>query len=209
MTVMTVLVLSLACDRAENTPKEIFAPAQAGQILAYENPTLPQPQRRAERLQIRITKTELVGASLMVTKTFTTLQGQMEALFSYNNGGVRLMKDPTNPALVMLPPSFPNVRTWTDRNREYRVEGRAMMPEMDLPLPSTLDRLGIWVASESMDGQGPKLRTFYLPNLGEIETQAFQNGKWVSVNRLVEYGFEDAPAIKSPPVPKSAPVIKR
>lgn len=181
----------LACDRTG--PEEIFAPAEAGLTLAYENPSLPQPRRTQERLQVRIAKVEQEDKKLFVTKTFTTLEGQMEALFAYENGAVNLMKDAKTAALVVLPPRFPNVQSWEERGRRHRVEGRAAMPESDLLLPDTMDRVGVWVASETLDGKGPRRRSFYLPRLGEVETQEFQEGKWVVVNRLFSYGFSDLP----------------
>ena len=67
------------------------------------------------------------------------------------------------------------------------------MPETGLRLPDTMNRVGVWVVSESLDGKGPRRRSFFLPRLGEIETQEFQAGKWVTVNRLFSYGFEDLP----------------
>ena len=182
---------SLACERTD--PNEIFAPAEAGLTLAYENPSLPQPGRDQERLQVRIAKVEQEDKKLLVTKTFTTLEGQMVVLFAYENGGVSLMRDPQTAALVVLPPHFPNVQTWEERGRRYRVQGRAAMPETGLRLPDTMNRVGVWVASETLDGKGPRRRSFYLPRLGEIETQEFQEGKWVTVNRLFSYGFEDLP----------------
>ena len=67
------------------------------------------------------------------------------------------------------------------------------MPDTGPRLPDTMDRLGVWVNSESVDGRGPKRRTFYLPRLGEVETQELKDEKWISINRMVSYGFVDAP----------------
>ena len=181
----------LACERTD--PDQLFAPMEAGLTLAYENPNLSEPRRTQERLQVRISKVEQVGGKWLVTKTFTTFEGQMDALFAYENGGVSLMKDPKTAAAVVLPSHFPNVKPWEERGRRYAVESRAAMPETGLRLPGTTPRLGVWVASESVDGKGPKRRSFYLPRLGEIESQEFQEGKWVTVNRLISYGFTDLP----------------
>lgn len=161
--------------------------------MAYGNPSLPESRRDQERLQVRIAKVEQEDKKLLVTKTFTTLEGQMDVLFAYENGGVSLMRDPKTTALVVLPPHFPNVRAWEERGRRYRVQGRAAMPETGLRLPDTMNRVGVWVVSESLDGKGPRRRSFFLPRLGEIETQEFQAGKWVTVNRLFSFGFEDLP----------------
>jgi len=190
-----LLASSLACERTD--PHELFAPVEAGLITAYENPSLPEPRRIQERLQVHISRVEQEGKTLLVTKTFTTFQGQMEVLFAYENGGVRLMRDPKTAVLVVLPPNFPHVRPWEERGRRYSVEGRAAMPETGPRLPDTMNRVGVWVASESLDGKGPRRRSFFLPRLGEIETQEFQDGKWIAVNRLFSFGFEDLPFKKN------------
>ncbi|MBL0210667.1 MAG: hypothetical protein IPQ13_07110 [Holophagaceae bacterium] len=188
---VALLGSGLACERT--APETLYAPAEAGLTLAYENPSLPQPRRGQERMQVRIAKVEKEDAKLFVTKTFTTFEGQMDVLFCCENGGVDLMKDPKTKALVVLPPHFPDVQAWEERGRRHRVEGRAAMPETGLALPDTLGRVGVWVASETLDGKGPRRRTFYLPRLGEIETQEFQEGRWIVVNRLFSYGFSDLP----------------
>jgi len=194
---LSVLLLasSLACERID--PNELFASAEAGLTLAYENPSLPQPRRAQERLQVRIAKVEQENIKLLVTKTFTTFEGQMDVLFAYENGGVSSMRDAKTTASVLLPPHFPNVRGWEERGRRYRVEGRAAMPETGLRLPDGMNRMGVWVVSETVDGSGPRRRSFYLPRLGEIETQEFQAGSWIPVNRLFSYGFADIPIIPS------------
>lgn len=189
-----LLASSLACERT--TPNEIFAPFEAGLTLAYENPSLPDLRRTQERLQVRIAKVEKVENKFLVTKTFTTFEGQLEALFAYENGGVSLMRDPKTPVMVVLPPHFPDVKAWEDRSRRYHVEGRAAMPETGLRLPDTTHRMGVWVASETLDGKGPKRRSFFMPRLGEVETHEFQGGTWVTVNRLFSYGFSDLPINK-------------
>ena len=192
---ITVLLASgLACEQVN--PDELFAPAENGLTLADENPSLPQPKRTQERLQVRIAKVEQEGRKVLVTKTFTTFEGQMEVLFTYENGGVSLMRDPKTVASIILPPRFPRIVTWEERGRRYRVEGRAAMLETGISLPDTMNRVGVWVLSESLDGKGPRRRSFFLPRLGEIETQEFQDGKWLTVSRLFSYGFEDLPFTK-------------
>ncbi len=190
-----VLASGLACERTDSD--QLFAPVEAGLTLAYENPSLPQPRRTQERMQVRIAKVQQDGNKLMVTKTFTTFEGQMEALFAYENGGVYLIREPKAAPLVVLPARFPSVKAWEDRGRRNQVEGRAAIPETGLRLPDTMNRMGVWVSSETLDGKGPKLRTFFLPQLGEIETQEFRGGTWVVVNRLFSYGFSDPPVSTS------------
>ena len=171
----------------------MFAPTEAGLTVAYEDPSLPEDLRSRQRLQVRVASVQDLDKKQLVTKTFTTQQGEMDVLFAYVDGGVAIMKDPTTPALVVLPPGFPNVRPWEERGRRFRVAGRAAMPDTGPRLPDTMDRLGVWVNSESVDGRGPKRRTFYLPRLGEVETQELKDEKWISINRMVSYGFVDAP----------------
>lgn len=190
-------ILVLACDHPA-AQGQIFAPTETGRILAYENPSLPRDERHRERLQVRIAQTERAAGKLLVKKTFTTLQGQMDVLFAYEDGGVTLMKDPHSPVLVVLPKGFPGVRSWEDRGQRFHVEGRAGMPDTGLLLDDTINPVGVWVASEPTEGSGPKRRTFYLENLGEVETQELRDGAWVSINRLVEFGFQDAPAAPKP-----------
>jgi hypothetical protein len=186
-----LLAATLACERT--APNELFAPTKTGLTLAFEDPSLPEPRRTQERLQVRIAKVEQEDKKMLVTKTFSSLKGQMDVLFAYENGGVTLMRDKITAALVVLPPQFPNVQAWEERGQRYRVEGRAALPETGFKLPDTMNHVGVWVVSESLDGKGPKRRSFFLPQLGEIETQEFQEGKWVSINRLFSYGFQDLP----------------
>ena len=187
--IAALLACGLACEQVN--PDELFAPVENGLTLAYENPSLPQPRRNQERMQVRIAKVEREGGKVMVTKTFATFEGQMDVLFTYENGGVSLMRDPKTVASIILPPRFPKVMTWEERGRRYRVEGRAAMPETGIRLPDTMNRVGVWVLSETLDGKGSRRRSFFLPRLGEIETQEFQDGRWLTVNRLSSYGFED------------------
>ncbi len=189
--VVALLSVGLACEKP--APQLIFAPTEVGLTVAYEDPSLPEAQRFRERLQVRVASVKEADQKRWVTKTFTTQQGELDVLFTYFDGGVSAMKDPTTPSLEILPRGFPNVRPWEERGRRFRVTGRAALTESGLRLPDTVDRVGVWVDSESVDGKGPKLRSFYLPRLGEIETQELKDGKWVAINRMVSYGFVDAP----------------
>ena len=77
------------------------------------------------------------------------------------------------------------------RGTKFRVLGRAVADLHGLKLPDTADRVGVWVESESP--QGPRLRTYFLPDIGEVETLVWRQGAWLSANRLVSRGFTDAP----------------
>ena len=76
-----------------------------------------------------------------------------------------------------------------------RVIGRAALQNPDLKLPDDYDRIGLWVEMETRDGS--KRRIFFLPGIGEAESQVLKGGQWVAVNRLVSRGFTDAPTVKT------------
>jgi hypothetical protein len=56
--------------------------------------------------------------------------------------------------------------------------------------------VGVWVEARPL--QGPRRRTLYLPNLGEVEAQEEHGDGWVTVNRLVARGFVDLPPAPLP-----------
>jgi hypothetical protein len=98
----------------------------------------------------------------------------------------------------MLPEGFPDlVERWEDKNRNttFRVIGRAALQNPDLKLPDDYDRIGLWVEMETRDGS--KRRIFFLPGIGEAESQVLKGGQWVVANRLVSRGFTDAPTVKT------------
>lgn len=188
------LVLVLAgCDRPRN--QAIFAPHQEGLTLGYENPQLPFPQRREERLQVRVNRVvALPTGGSQVETAFTTLQGERRVVFTLEEGGVA-QKAEVGPTLGPdLPKGFPGTtREWTTRNRQFSVVGQAMAVGLEVELPPSVGRLGTWVESRALDGKGAIIRTFYLPDLGAVESQELREGKWVCLKRLVARGFTDAP----------------
>lgn len=188
-----LVLLGAACDRA--AAPVLFAPHEEGLTLAYENPQTPFPQRREQRLQVRVAKAvQLPGGALRVVKTFTTLQGETTGIVLLMDGAVRMQNPDGTLAGELLPRGFPDqIREWSARGRKFTVLGRAMAPDLEVELPPSFNRLGVWVESVDEQGTAPRTRTFFLPDVGEVETQEFRNGAWVSINRLVARGFTDAP----------------
>jgi hypothetical protein len=102
------------------------------------------------------------------------------------------------PLLALLPEGFPDqVDHWEDKQRgmAFRIIGRATSQNPSLKLPDDFDRVGIWVEMEPRNG--PKLRIFFLPGIGEAEDQVMRDGQWALVNQLVSRGFTDAPVVKT------------
>lgn len=188
------LVLVLAgCDRPR--PQTIFAPHQEGLTLGYENPQLPFPQRREQRLQVRVNRVvALPSGGSRVETAFTTLQGERMVVFTLEEGGAAQKAEVGATLGPDLPKGFPEpTREWTARGSRFSVLGQAMAVGLEVDLPPSVSRLGIWVESRSLDGKGAPIRRFYLPDLGEVDTQELRDGQWVSVYRLVARGFTDAP----------------
>lgn len=185
------------------TAPAIYAPHEEGLTLAYENPQLPGKFRRDNRLQVRVSHVSPTADSraLKVEDSYTTLKGEISALFQMEDGAVFLVGPDGRVLGELLPKGFPDrTREWSARGRRYRVQGRAMATGLEVTLPEGFSQLGVWVESAPAEGIGPRSRTFYLPDLGEVETQEFRNGEWLCVNRLVARGFTDVrPAARTEP----------
>ncbi|WP_306591683.1 hypothetical protein [Geothrix sp. 21YS21S-4] len=187
---IAVLLGALGCQPRTAAP--VFAPWEEGLTLAYEDPTLPFPQRTQERLQVRVAKAALApgAAARTVQLTLSSPRGQMEIFVRHQAGGVALLAD-GRPAARILPEGFPAVAAWEDRGTSFRVIGRGAWEGAAI-LPETSPSVGVWV--EATSPRAPQRRTLYLPNLGEVETLEERGGAWVAVNRLVGRGFVDFPA---------------
>lgn len=191
-----ILLLGLACQPRAAAPMAapVYGPWEEGLTLAFEDPSLPQPQRSADRLQVRVAHATLnPGAGAQVQLDLANPRGQMSVLVRYQNGGTALVADDGHVLAQALPAGFPATAAWTDRGTNYRVVGRATWGGAKL-LPDTSDPVGVWV--EARPQSGPRRRSLYLPNLGEVESLEERGGAWVTVNRLVARGFTDIPAIK-------------
>jgi hypothetical protein len=193
------LLSSIACERMlTQSRKTVYVPWEEGLTLVYEDPTLPtQAERFQNRLQRRVSAAKETPQGKRVTITYSTLKSNQALDFLSQDGGWALMQGDT-PLFTMLPEGFPDrVDQWEDKNRglTFHVIGRAVLQNPNLTLPHDFDRIGVWVEMESKNG--PRQRIFFLPGIGEAESQVFQDGKWVMVNQLVSRGFTDAPAVKT------------
>lgn len=183
------LLLSLACQPRVAAP--VYGPWEEGLTLAFEDPSRPQPQRSADRLQVRVARSSMApGAPRLVQLDLTSLSSHMSLMVRHQDGGIALLGDDGRVLAQTLPAGFPATMAWEDRGTRYRVVGRARWEGAAL-LPATSDPVGLWV--EAQPSQGPRRRTLYLPNLGEVESQEERGGAWVTVNRLVARGFVDLP----------------
>lgn len=188
------LLLALACQPRPGATgaSPVYGPWEEGLVLAFENPTLPQPQRSDDRLQVRVARASVApGAPQMVQLELATLQGRMLQWVRHQDGGIALLDGEGRVMAQSLPPGFPGVEAWEDRGTRFRVVGRGAWAGAGL-LPATSDPVGVWV--EARPPRGTRRRTLYLPDLGEVEAQEERDGAWVTVNRLVARGFIDSPA---------------
>ena len=188
------LLSLLACQPRSTTP--VYGPWEEGLTLAFEDPSQPQPQRSADRLQVRVARCTLSpDLTSLVQLDLVNPRGQMSLLIRYQGGGSMLVDDSARVLAQLLPPGFPATSSWKDRDTDFTLVGRAAWEGAAI-LPATSDPIGVWV--EARSPQGLRRRTLYLPNLGEVETREERQGTWVIVNRLVARGFTDLPAIKRP-----------
>jgi hypothetical protein len=187
-----VLLLALACQPRTAAP--VYGPWEEGLTLVFEDPSQLQPQRSADRLQVRVARSTMQpGAPTLVQLDLANTRGQMSLRLRHQDGGIALVGEDGRVLAQTLPAGFPDVPGWTDRGTEFRVVGRATWEGAAI-LPATSDPIGVWV--EARPEHGLRRRTLYLPDLGEVETTEERGGSWVSVNRLVARGFTDLPAIK-------------
>lgn len=201
-----VLLLAVACHLGApaHPAAPVYGPWEEGLTLAFEDPSLPQPGRSADRLQVRVARSAIApGSPRVVQLDLSSLRSHMSLLARYQDGGIALLGEDGKVLAQTLPPGFPATAAWDDRGVHYRVVGRATWEGAAL-LPATSDPVGVWV--EAQPPKGPRRRTLYLPNLGEVESQEERAGAWVTVNRLVARGFVDLPPAPLPgPLPGQRP----
>jgi hypothetical protein len=187
------LLAGLACQPQPSRPA-IYGPWEEGLTLAYEDPTLPPSQRRDRRLQIRVTQSRIApNEPGLVKLDYTSLRGQLSVLLRHGKGGITLLAEDGKPLAQLLPEGFPATTTWSNRGTTFHVLGRAAWDAGSI-LPPGAEAVGFWV--EAVPPSGPRTRTLYLPDLGEVETMEWRDGAWVTVNRLVARGYTDLPSAK-------------
>jgi hypothetical protein len=174
----------------------VYGPWYEGLTLVFEDPSLPHPQREAERMQVRVARSTLApGAPGLVQLDLTSLQGQTTMWARHHQGGIDWVDEHGQVLSVALPVHFPEIPAWVDHGIQFQVIGRAAWEGAAI-LPATSDPIGIWV--EARSPQDRRLRVLYLPNLGAVESREERNGTWVVVHRLVARGFTDLPASRRP-----------
>jgi len=186
------LLLFLACQPRPAAP--IYSPWEEGLTLTFENPSQPQPQRSEERVQVRVARSTLApGSPPLVQLDMASTRGRRSLLLRHQEGGIEVVDESGQVLATPFPPRFPDLAPWVDHGTEVQVIGRARWDGATI-LPPTSDAIGVWV--EARPPQGPRRRTLYLPDLGEVEAREERNGGWVVVNRLVAHGFTDLPLRK-------------
>lgn len=201
------LLLAVACQPwapARKAAPVVYGPWEEGLTLAFEDPSQSQPERSSDRLQVRVARSSIApGSPRVVQLDLTSLRSHMSLLVRHQDGGIALLGDDGQVMAQTLPPGFPATTAWDDRGVHYRVLGRATWEGAAL-LPATSDPVGVWV--EAQPPKGPRRRTLYLPNLGEVESLEERDGGWVTINRLVARGFVDLPPAPLPgPLPGQRP----
>jgi hypothetical protein len=188
------LLAGLACQPRVASP--VYGPWEEGLTLVYEDPSLPYPQREAERMQVRVARSTLApGAPGLVQLDLTSLKDQTTTWVKHHEGGIDRVDESGQVQSVILPVHFPEVPAWVDHGIQFQVIGRAAWEGAAI-LPATSDAIGIWV--EARSPQDRRLRVLYLPNLGAVESRVERSGTWVVVQRLVARGFTDLPASRRP-----------
>ncbi len=188
-------LLLLAACMPQSRGQARYGPWEEGLTLAYEDPSVAQPQRSQQRLQVRVARSGFqADGSGRVVLDYTSLQGFVTLVLHHQAGGIEMVGDDGRVLARLLPEGFPRTTAWEDRGVAYQVVGRGTWDGASL-LPATAPAVGIWV--EARPAQGPLRRTLYLPDLGEVETREFRGGAWVTTNRLVARGFTDLPPTTS------------
>jgi len=188
------LLLGLACQPRPAAP--VYGAWEEGFTMTFEDPSLPQPQRAEGRIQVRVTRSAIApGAPQLVQLDMTSTRGSKTLFLKHQDGGIALIGEDAKVLATLLPAHFPEATAWVDHGTEFRVLGRARWEGAGI-LPATSDPIGVWV--EASAPLGPRRRTLYLPNLGEVEAQEERGGAWITVNRLVAQGGTDLPSTKRP-----------
>lgn len=192
---VAALVLLAACQYQARGPLR-YGPWEEGLTLAYEDPSVPEPQRTQQRLQVRVARASFpTDGDGTVRLDYSSIQGTLTLVLHHHAGGIALLGPDGKPLARLLPDGFPGTQTWEDHGTAYRVVGRGAWDGAAI-LPATSPRVGVWV--EARPARGPLRRTLYLPDLGEVESLELRDGAWIAVNRLVGRGFTDLPISARP-----------
>lgn len=185
---VAAMLVAAGCDHMvmkERPP--VYAAWEEGLTLVYAKPGADDVQ---QRLQVRVASSRDGADGRTVVRAYTTVSGVTEATFRQKDGLEALKIDGAK-EITILPAGFPDrVSRWEDRGFVNFVVGRARvdLPGVRLPDPAAV---GIWVESAPASARGVRRRTLLVPDLGEVETLNWIDGKWETVNRLVSQGFTD------------------
>jgi hypothetical protein len=182
------LLAALGCQ-PQATP--LYAPWEEGLTLTYENPSLPQPDRTQQRLELRVAQSAVAPGRPDRVGFDVSCMGMTHRLFlGFQGGAIDFVDAQGALQRHVFPAGFPAVDAWQDQGTTYRVLGRAAWTG-PRALAATQDPVGVWV--EAHPAHGPAVRSFYLPDLGLVEERHERNGQWVTVNLLVGRRFTDLP----------------
>lgn len=205
------LLLLAGCQQPGPDVPRPYAAAEEGLTLAYINPSLPQDQQAAQRLQVRVDKVmDRADGAQVAFKSFTVgVHPPFQSTFVVKDGGVGLLSPDGKSELLLLPEGFPDkTASWSRAGVQFRILGRGAWLMGAKVLPADRNADGVWV--EARTGQGAVSRSLYLPAFGEVQTDERQaDGRWVTVNLLTQYGFTDLPAAPQGDQPVEPPAKKR
>ncbi|MBS1766845.1 MAG: hypothetical protein JST05_05500 [Acidobacteria bacterium] len=209
--VPAALLLLAGCQQPGPAVQRPYAAVEEGLTLVYINPSLPQDEQAAKRLQVRVDKVlEREDGSKLVTKTFSLGVGKpFESTFILKGGGVALAGPDGKSQTPFLPAGFPDqAAAWTTGSSQFRVLGRGAWAASAKVLPSDRSNEGVWV--ECRSALGPATRTLYLPALGEVQTDERRpDGSWATVNLLTQFGFTESPVTQREDAPAPAKPAKK
>jgi hypothetical protein len=199
---LALLLLLPACQFKRQEAPAIYAPWEEGQTLGYENPSLATPERQREsRFQVRVAQglmdPDKAGLLRLTHSSFTS------APFTYTvrvaEGSVELLKEDGSTNAWVFPKGFPDrVGQWRDEAR--KLDCRVLGPgAWDNPahVKGVHDPVGVWV---EVTGPEMRRRSLFLRGIGEVESQVWREGAWVTVNRLVDMAMTDDRPAKVGPV---------
>ena len=205
------LLLLAGCQQPGPAVPRPYAAAEEGLTLVYINPSLPQDQQAAQRLQVRVDKVlDREDGATVVAKSFTVgVQLPFQSRFALKDGGVGLLSPDGKSEMPLLPAGFPDSpETWARPGAQCHILGRGAWTMGAKVLPADRVAEGVWVEVRTEDGA--LSRTLYLPGLGEVQTDERQaDGRWVTVNLLTQFGFTDLPMTPPSDKPADKPAKKR
>jgi hypothetical protein len=199
---LAALALATGCDRlVAPRQRPIYAAWEEGLTLGYEDPSLDPALRFQNRQQVRVKEAKPVAGGWEVTRTYSSYTNQADLRFLLRDGGV-LLRVAGGEGIPVLPEGFPDrVCRWQSRGAYSFVVGRAMVDLPGVRLPDERSAVGVWVETVPVDRPGQRIRTLFLPDVGEAEALVWRGGRWVANNVLVSRGFTDLPMPPTPPPP--------